>query len=210
MTKLADMTVLGDMPPKLWKALAVIADTLHPEFARQPWIAHADKSKESCVLCSLAVADFLSDIGFDARVRPVVTVLKAWNGEVELHSAGIGVPGTPRVEDRWVGHLIVWLEASKTLIDTTLYPVIRPAWKELPPMIAAQCIDGGGKDRPFGLKPIAALSMTDDDVPGYEFGIMYLDNPRNTSWRKGGDAEAWRRAVVVAAMRTKFGEWQDA
>ena len=59
-----------------------------------------------------------------------------------------------------------------------------------------------------GLKPVACLSMTDTDVEGYEFGITWLDHGRK-SWRKGGDAEPWRRAVVVAAMVEKFGEWHD-
>ena len=204
------MAVLGDVqPPKLWKALAVIADTLHPAFAAQPWIAHADKSKESCVLCTLAVRDFLHKIGFaDAEARSVVVVMKAWQGEKELHSLGIGVPGTPRVDDgRWVGHLVVWLPSSKTLIDTTLYPTIRPQWKDMPPMIAVRC-DEQDHCRYRGLRHVASLSMTDDEHVGYEYGITWLDHPRK-SWRKGGDAEPWRRAVVVAAMVEKFGEWHD-
>jgi len=212
-TKLGDMTVFGEMPPKLWKALAVIADTLHTEFGKQEWIEHRDKSKESCVLCSLAVRDFLHRIGFDdARVRPVVVVMKAWQDGKELHSLGVGVPRTPPADGRWVGHLVVWLQQSKTLIDTTLYPVIRPQWQELPPMLAAQCIERMDHRRVYGLKKIAALAMSDteDEGKGYEFVMTWLDNPRNKSWRMGGDAQSWRRAVVVGAMRTKFGEWRDA
>lgn len=212
MTTLGDMAVLGDVqPPKLWKALAVIADTLHPEFAKAPWIAHADKSKESCVLSSLAVRDFLHKIGFDdAVVRSVVVVMKAWQGDMELHSVGIGVPGTPRQDGRWVGHAVVWLPSLKTLIDTTLYPSIRPAWKDLPPMIAARCDDPMDGCRYGGLKAVAGLQMTDTDVEGYEFGITWLDNPHNAVPLKGNDAEPWRRAVVVDTMRTRFGEWRDA
>ena len=212
MIPLGDMAVLGDVqPPKLWKALAVIADTLHPTFARQPWIAHPDKSKESCILCSLAVRDFLHTIGFnDAVCRSVVVVMKAWQGDKELHSLGIGVPGTPREDGRWVGHLVVWLPSLKTLIDTTLYPTIRPQWKDLPPMIAARCDEPMDDCRYGGLKAVAALSMTDDEREGYEFGITWLDNPRNAPPCKGNDAEPWRRAVVIEAMRAKFGEWRDA
>lgn len=213
--KLGDMTVVGDVPPKLCKALAVIADTLHPEFGRQPWIAHPDKSKESCVLCSLAVRDFLHRIGFaEATCRSVAVVMKAWQGEQELHSLGIGVPGTPPPgpeEGRWCGHSVVWLPSSKTLIDTTLYPAIRPQWPDLSPMFALRCDEPVPSERYAGLKAITALSMTDTDVEGYEFGMMWLDNPRNPPPTKGNDAdEEWRRAVVVAAMHAKFGAWQDA
>ena len=35
MTRLGDMLVLGNYPPKLLKALAMIADTIHPAFAAQ-------------------------------------------------------------------------------------------------------------------------------------------------------------------------------
>ena len=42
---LGDMDVIGNPPPKLWKALAVIAKELHPAFARETWIEHREKSK---------------------------------------------------------------------------------------------------------------------------------------------------------------------
>jgi hypothetical protein len=210
-----DMTVIGELPMKLLKACAVVADTLHQEFARDPDMEHPDKSKESCVLCSLAVRDFLRSIGFvNARVRPVVAILAAWEGETILHSVGIGVPDTPRVERRWCGHMVVWVPGSRTLIDTTLYPAVRPQWKDLPPMLAITCNrkDVGGKrvGGPCdGMPPIAALSLTDSDRPTYEFGITYLDNPGNVTWHGGPDArDTARRRIVVEAMREKFGRWR--
>ena len=57
--------------------------------------------------------------------------MKAWQGDKELHSLGIGVPGTPPQDGRWCGHLVVWLPSSKTLIDTTLYPIDPPAMERL-------------------------------------------------------------------------------
>ena len=49
--QLGEMQVIGSPPAKLGKALAVIADTLHPAFAHDPRITPGI-SKESCVLCS--------------------------------------------------------------------------------------------------------------------------------------------------------------
>lgn len=209
---LGDMAVLGKMPAKIFKALAVIADTLHPAFARQPWIADHEKSKESCVLCALTVRDFLVDIGFaDARVRPVVTVMRATRKGTELHSLGIGVPGTPPQDGRWVGHLVVWVPRAKVLIDTTLYRAGRPQWPDLPGMLAVDTsayADHGSKV--WGLKPIVGAVMTETDDPDYCYEIIYFDNPKNTLWRHGSDARgAWKRAAVLAALRERFGIWKD-
>jgi hypothetical protein len=59
MMQLGDMIVSGEFPPKLVKALAVIANTLHPAFDRQPWLGAPGWSKRSCVLASLACRGFL-------------------------------------------------------------------------------------------------------------------------------------------------------
>lgn len=207
MIKLGDMTVLGDVPAKMLKALAVIADTLHPAFARQPWIAGNEKSKESCVLCALTVRDFLVGIGFaDAVVRPVITIMMAWRDGKQLHSLGIGVPGTPREDGRWVGHLVVDVPSAKTLIDVTLYRTVRDQWPDLPGMLALDTSGFGCWCKINGRKVIVAATMTDEDDPAYSFEIVYLDNPSNKSWRKGPDSESWRRAVVTAALVERFGQ----
>jgi hypothetical protein len=76
--RLGDMMVMGRPPRELLKALATIAGTLHPAFDSHPRIAPG-KSKESCVLCSLAVRDFFNNIGFDdAAVRPVFVVMRVF------------------------------------------------------------------------------------------------------------------------------------
>lgn len=207
---LGDMTVVGDAPPKLLKALAVVADTLHHEFACDPDMEHPDKSKESCVLCSLTVRDFLRSIGFvNACVRPVVAVLAAWQGGQILHSVGIGVPGTKPRARYWNGHMVAWVPGSRTLVDTTLYTARRPQWPSLPPMLAVACNGQEAKgDNFLGLRSIIEVSLTQDDLPNYEFGISYLDNPSNGSWRRGPDArDVLRRRAVVATMRRKFGVW---
>src|SRR5262252_7800728 len=129
-TRLGDMMVVGNPPAKLWKALAVIADALHPSFELEPRIAPGI-SKSSCVICALTVRDFLRAIGFDmARVAPVCAVMWASENGKQLHSLGIGHPDDDSAfADRWSGHLVVVIGAF--LIDATLYGAQRPQWPDL-------------------------------------------------------------------------------
>jgi hypothetical protein len=204
--ELGDMAILAPPPAKLAKALAVVAKYLHPEFARQPWIANADKSKESCVLSSLAVRDFLRAIGYrDARVRPVAFIVRAERNGAEIHSAGIGVPegGDDRHEHgQWNGHLVATIPSLGWLIDTTLYQIKRPAWPDLPGMVALPV----GRKAPaavYGLREITGASMV-EPADNYRCDLLWLANPRNTRYREGGDAEPYRREPVVAAMVKQF------
>jgi hypothetical protein len=52
-----NMTVVGQWPATLLKALTIIADTLHPAFDRQLWMA-ANQSKRTCILAALAAGSF--------------------------------------------------------------------------------------------------------------------------------------------------------
>jgi hypothetical protein len=216
---LGDMTVCpGHYPAKLLKALAVIADRLHAEYGKQPWIANPDKSKESCVLASLAVRDFLRGIGFDAEVRSVCAIMKAVDAcGRELHSAGVGASNkvyARRYPDReldghWNGHLVAVLPHAKVLIDTTLYPIVdRPAWSDLVTgMMALPVHVPQSDERLFGMRVITGSSNTADD--GREFSIAWLDRPENVSWRrKGHDADRWRRKAVVDTLIAAFA-WDE-
>ena len=108
---LADMLVQGEPPAKFLKALAVIAARLHPLYDAEPWIVRPGRSKESCVLSSLAVRDFLWKVGLkDAEVRPVVMTIKALDGDGRQkcgdHDMEVvrrqSVPGGD-----WPGHMVV-------------------------------------------------------------------------------------------------------
>jgi hypothetical protein len=209
--QLGDMVVLGSMPAKLLKALAVIADTLHPAFALQPWIADADKSKESCVLCSLTVHEFLIGLGFaDALVRPVVTIMRATRNGQEVHSLGIGVPGVPHDDGRWNGHAVVCIPSASALFDTTLYGANRPQWPDLPGMLAMNTTGYTRRDKVWGLDVVVGAEIRDRTDPDYLYQLVYLDNPKNNAWRSGPDArDRWKRAAVVAALRERFGTWTE-
>jgi hypothetical protein len=216
---LGDMTVCpGHYPAKLLKALAVIADRLHAEYGKQPWIANPDKSKESCVLASLAVRDFLRGIGFDAEVRSVCAIMKAVDAcGRELHSAGVGASNKAygrkypdrEPDGRWNGHLVVVLPREKVLIDTTLFPLVdRPAWSDLMTGMIALPTQPPSDERLYGLRLITGLNMINED-DGREFSIAWLDRPANVSWRrKGHDADRWRRRAVVDTLIAAFA-WDE-
>ena len=205
---LGDLTVAGDFPPKVIKALAAIADALHPAFDRQDWIAPG-WSKQSCVLTSLTCRDFLLGLGYvDARVRSCALVVRAEEAGRELHSLGIGdVPGQPPTPaGRWNGHMVVTVPSVRLLLDTTIYQAIRPQWPALTGMMAALILPQPGSFTVFGKRPIAGTELRDDDR-AYAANLLWLDDRSNRVWRSGGDAQEWRRQVTLAALRDSFGEW---
>src|ERR1700741_1545134 len=64
-----ELAVLAHPPAKMLKALAVIADRAHPAYDECSGVA-AGASKDKCLFMSLAVRDFLVEIGYrDATVR---------------------------------------------------------------------------------------------------------------------------------------------
>lgn len=201
--QLGDMLVSGAPRPKLLKALAVVAEYLHPLYNQEPRIIK-DISKESCVLCSLTVRDFLFKIGFpDAEVRPVFFAVRAYKGTEELHSLGIGNPDL-RVQgdpERWQGHMVVHLPSDGFVIDTTLYQAMRPHWEQLPQMMATPL---NKIHKGWGLDSLASVHAVQDD---YSLIVQWFDQPRNKSWKKAPDALKRRREAVVRALVDRFGKW---
>jgi hypothetical protein len=205
---LGDLYVIEPYPPaKMLKALAVIADTLHPAFDMRPDIKPF-YSRRGCVISSLTVRDFLLRIGFDAIARPVATVIWAEREGKLMHSLAIGAPHDKRgIEGNWKGHMVVTVETDvgEFLIDTTLYPVRRPQWRDLPGMIALPLSSERVRSLIWWrLEMIASASYGDDVLIGW------FDNPRNKSWAYGPDGrDPFRRAPVTAALVEKFGVWKD-
>jgi hypothetical protein len=196
---LGDLHITEPYPPaKLVKALAVIADTLHPAFDLRPDIKPF-YSRHACVLSSLTVRDFLVRSGFNAIVRPVATVIWAERDGKLLHSLAIGAPHDKRdIKDAWKGHMVVTVKtkAGEFLIDTTLYPVRRPQWRDLPGMMVL----------PLAAEPVRSpvwwrLEVIASAIHGDDVLIGWFDNPRNKSWQYGGDGrDPTRRMPVVAAL----------
>lgn len=208
MIELGEMTVFGRPESKLLKALAAISATLHPAFDESPRIV-VGKSRESCVLCSLAVWEFLTRLDFKARVRPVTVLIKGYERSVELHSLGIGVPGDKEEPGRWVGHMVCEVDSGddRYLVDTTLYPAIRPVWPFLPPMVVVPRLKDTVIERYWDRETIAALSL---DEGSRNVSALWIDDPRNNGWRSGPDArDKARRHHVVNSLVERFGVWKS-
>lgn len=209
---LGEMEVFGTPPAKFIKALATIAAYLHDSFDEESWIK-PEWSRRSCVLSSLAVRDFLWQIGFkDAAVASVLLMIRAYEGDKETHSLGIGVtdePNTPtEIPGHWNGHLVVRVPSVGYIIDTTLYQALRPQWEGMFPMMAVptETRDIG---RIRGMTPLACLETATDAET--VVAAAWLHNPANKGWRGPGDNDTnkSRRATVIKKLVQRFGRWEE-
>ena len=198
--QLGDLTVLGRWPGAVLKALAVVATHLHPSYDEQPKAAKGG-SKDKCVFSSLVVRDFLVAIGFeDATVRGCGVVMAADDLKtgVRLHSLGLGVPDTPDRPQKFNGHVVVDVPSLALLIDTTLYPTIRPAWSgAVTGMMACSYSRWPGAillDRTVFAS--AELGLADRT-----FHIAWIDRPE-LQWRRSVDfrAKSPRRRAMTRAL----------
>lgn len=186
-----DMMIERAPPLTLYKALAFLGARLHPVMEAsgkfKPGI-----SKESCVLCSLIVRDFLKRIGYpDAVVAPCFVFMIAKRGEETLHSLGIGKPDDTDLPTRWSGHMVVTIPSTGYLIDLTLYQANRPQWSPLPGMLAMRLLKEDAEVWTF--KVMAEMTAFDAEDKEYRFDMLWLSTPANDRWRFGPDFE--RRLV---------------
>lgn len=207
---LHDMLVGGEPPAKLLKALAVIASELHPAFDRETWGITPGFSKQSCILASLAVRDFLWKVGFsEAQAAPVYFFIRAFRLGKEVHSLGVGdhaAVGQPEHcpdPHKWTGHMAVKVDGW--LVDPTLYQTQRPQWDGLPGM-AAMYMEGDIQPVRGHTVLAGGQAMTPD---GTRVEMVWLDQPGNKSWRQGDDHLRERRANVVRQLVRRFGRWED-
>ena len=205
--QLGDMTVVGHWPGKMLKALAVIADRLHPAYDEFEGTILGG-SKIACLFSSLAVREFLVAIGYDdATVRGCACYMHAIDGSGrEIWSVGIGKQDENPIEGKFNGHAVCTVPSLGLLIDTTLYPAIRPQWNgALTGMIALPYwspTEHKVYDRPL----ISGLDIQNDDL---QFHIGWTDRAE-LQWRRSTDfRRTARRAAVTQALIDRFGEWHD-
>lgn len=201
MKMLRDLLIAAPVQPHMLVALHVIDKLLHPEFDK---IVSPGKSKESCVLCSLAVRDFLWQAGWhDATCTSVYMMIVANDPKgKEIWSLGVGdhtdIPtlGPKPVDtaERWSGHMVVEVPSVGLIIDTTLFPAKRQYWPHLPGMVACP-VDNNGPVS-YGLKPAAGLAS--DDAKG-SVRVVWL-RQANKRWQGSPDAVRARRLPVVKSM----------
>ena len=209
-----NMQVQGDPPMKLVKALAVITEYLH-DYCDRSGFYTPGKSKESCILCTAIVRDFLYRIGFrDADLRPVVVLVAGHKDGVEVHTLGIGdarlEPGENVIwngsQNRWNGHAVV--VTSGYLIDTTLYQAQREdKWPGLPGMTCTP-LNTVDKDLMWGLPILGGCMGLAEN--GVETGVVWLDQPGNTGWSTSPDyLRKHERRRISEALVKAFGKWTD-
>ncbi len=191
MNHIADMLILPSANERFQAALSVVAKHLHSTWAFDHFEG-GEISKQSCVLASLTVKDFLFKCGFhDAKVTPVFTIMIARLHGKQIHSLGIGKPDEkPLSKGSWPGHMVVEIPSQNVIVDTTLYPAMRPHWPALPGMICTT-INGDGSimyDYPI----LTGIGLSKDES-GYDFSVWWLRTEHNTSWKKAPDAINLRR-----------------
>jgi hypothetical protein len=211
--RLGDMLVVGDFKPKMFKALAVIADRLHPAYDALPDRKKAGNSKESCLFSSLSVRDFLVGIGYkDATVRTCMVYMYAERDGKELWSLGIGVPGDPDRPDKFNGHAVVVVPSAGILIDVTLYQAIREQWRGAVTGMMAVEHDPNNPYKTRELKQLGGMTFRAIDEP-VTFEIVWGDRP-DINWRRQPDMtdpqSLQRRRKVAKALRDTFGEFSKA
>jgi hypothetical protein len=208
--KLGDMAVVGEHPGKMVKALAVVASELHSAYDAFHDCPKPGGSKEACLFSSLAVRDFLVEIGFkDATVRSVACVVRATRHEgEEIHSVGVGVPFQTQRDEKFNGHAVVTVPSLYLMIDTTLYPWDRPAWNGgLPGMMALSYHAPDPSLKLYGCDAIAGMTISSDDR---RIDMIWIDRPE-VNWKREIDfrVRSPRRAAVTKALVEGFGIWND-
>ena len=204
---LGDMTVMGEpgqLPVRMWKALAAISLRAHPAYDEVSGFPPGT-SRDKCLFMSLAVRDFLVQIGFeDATVRGCALYMRADDNDgEEIWSLGIGIPGLPDEEDKFNGHAVVTVPSLKLLIDTTMYQAMRPHWLDAISGMAALPYHEPWHNQLIHQRPtIAGIEMT---YPDRTMMAAWLDRPE-LPWRKADDFRVrnGRRLAVTKAMREAF------
>lgn len=193
---IGDLYIFDEFQSELLNALEIIAHNMHDLYNADGRFIH-DISKQSCVLCSLTVRDFLFNAGFrDVEVRPVFVAIRAIENNKEIYSLGIGNLDHKSKPDlkRWQGHMVVYLPSEKVIIDTTLYQAKRPYWSNLPPMMVTPFDDSHDQ---WNLKSISSVMAEQEQKV---LTIQWFDQPMNKHWKRGPDTSKRRREPIVKAM----------
>jgi hypothetical protein len=184
----------GRPPLPVMKAMTIIAEHLHSTF---DMYYEDGVSRDSCILVSAVLRDFLFRVGFhDAEVRSVSFYIERRKGDEIVHNLMIGRPGDPDKNGRWNGHMVVFMPKTGWLLDCTLYQAQRGQWEQLPGMVATPIRTSITSD---GRTIISGFGTIVDDEA---IVAAWIDVPENTRWRtapdllKGGKRERSRRAVA--------------
>jgi len=206
---LGDMTVMADPPPKMWKALAVIAARINAAYDECSGLAPGGLGNK-CLFASLAVRDFLVQIGYaDATVRACYLYIDANDlAGKQIWSVGIGAPGQQDIPEKYNGHAVCTVPSLSLLIDPTVYQAIRPQWGgRVSGMAAIRYHKPWDSQRIHGCPSIAGAEIA---TPDRMVGMLWLDRPE-LNWKQQPDfrQKNERRRYVTKALREAFGNWSE-
>lgn len=204
---LGELAVLCEPPAKMWKALAAISLRAHPAYDECSGFPPGS-SRDKCRFMSLAVRDFLVEIGYrDATVRTCFLYIAANDLQGnELWSVGLGAPGQQPVPEKFNGHAVCTVPSQQLLIDTTIYQAVRPQWCGTVGGMAAIKYHAPWQNQLIhGCPSIAGCEC---ELPDRRVMVMWLDRPE-LNWKREIDFKQKneRRRYVTKALREAFGEW---
>jgi hypothetical protein len=206
---LGDLLILTDPPPKMWKALAVIATRAHAAYDECSGVAPGGL-RDKCLFGSLAVRDFLVEIGYrDATVRSCFLYIDAVDqDDKQIWSVGLGAPGQHPVENKFNGHAVCTVPSLSLLIDMTVYQAIRPQWQDaVKGMAAVDYHEPWQRQLVHGCPSIAGAEVP---MPDRTVRMLWLDRPE-VNWKQQPDFRQKndRRRYVTKALREAFGNWSE-
>ncbi|TYL87463.1 hypothetical protein [Bradyrhizobium cytisi] len=206
---LGDLAIMAAPPAKMWKALATISARAHQAYDECSGTAPGS-SHDKCLFMSLAVRDFLVEIGYrDATVKACSLLIRAGDPqENEIWSVGLGAPGQRDEPDKFNGHAVCAVPSLELLIDTTIYQAIRPHWGgAVGGMVAINYWRNPSAERLWGLEVIAAAECALSDRL---VRVLWLDRPE-VNWKSSEDfrVKNERRRHVTKALINAFGGWRE-
>src|SRR5262245_682208 len=153
----------------------------------------------ACIPSSLAVRDFLRELGFAAEVRSValnMILIKPGTLPRQIMIGSREIVGASAGRG-WNGHLVV--TSNGLLIDPTFIRLRRPWWPWLPAVAIVPVTDRKFRERVAveGGKSIPVIACLRDNRDG-EFLTMWAETRRNDEWKSAPAARPDRREGTVS------------
>jgi hypothetical protein len=162
-----------------------------------------------CIIASLAVRDFLRQIGLaGVRERPVALIIWATREGKDLNSVGVGVnriSGLAAAPGGWDGHMVVTI--NDLIIDPTFYQIRRPEWDWIPDVAIVRKAPAGETFTVApGKRSLPVLGTLSRQILEYECCALWLSNSSNQDWRRSPNAFLSRRKAIVSWMLASYND----